>query len=546
MMKAVSIVSEASRNGFYPTPTNLADKMLAGIDWNLVETVLEPSAGKGDLASVVSKRMEYRSAGRYTEKCRPDIDVIEIDENLRYILKGKGFRIVFDDFMRFRTHKRYDLIVMNPPFDNGAKHLLKALELQERGGTVICLLNAETLRNPYTADRDLLLRRLQEYNASIDYIDNAFADAERKTGVEIALVKADIPPAESESILLEHLRSSQRRAEPLDANEPVSMVVGDFIQGIVDTYDFEVKAGMRLIEEWKAMVPLMPKSIVDKHKASDTILQLKMRDETIYGDYLSENAYIQAVRRKYWEALFQNPKFMEKMTSNLRQDLNARLEELVHYDFSPFNILQLHQDMNGRVLKGIEGTIMKLFDDLTHKYHWDECAGNRHYFDGWATNEAWRIGKRIVIPRMNAWEFFGFNPDSFGIHQKLSDIEKALDYLDGSLTGAIGVWETLKQAKDKMQTSGISMKYFEVTFYKKGTAHIKFTNQATLDKFNLFAARRKGWLPPAYGRKRYKDMNERERKVVDSFEGEQHYGMVMDRQDYYLSEPMPLMIGESA
>ena len=68
MMKAVSIVSEASRNGFYPTPTNLADKMLAGIDWNLVETVLEPSAGKGDLASVVSKRMEYRSAGRYTEK----------------------------------------------------------------------------------------------------------------------------------------------------------------------------------------------------------------------------------------------------------------------------------------------------------------------------------------------------------------------------------------------------------------------------------------------------------------------------------------------
>ena len=34
---------------FYPTPEWVADKMLDGIDWLMVGSILEPSAGKGDL-----------------------------------------------------------------------------------------------------------------------------------------------------------------------------------------------------------------------------------------------------------------------------------------------------------------------------------------------------------------------------------------------------------------------------------------------------------------------------------------------------------------
>ena len=52
--------------------------------------------------------------------------------------------------MTFYTYKHYDLIIMNPPFDNGDKHLLKAIDLQKNGGAIICLLNAETLKNPYS------------------------------------------------------------------------------------------------------------------------------------------------------------------------------------------------------------------------------------------------------------------------------------------------------------------------------------------------------------------------------------------------------------
>lgn len=45
---AITTTREANK-GFYPTPPDLAEKLLAGIDWTMIETVLEPSAGKGDL-----------------------------------------------------------------------------------------------------------------------------------------------------------------------------------------------------------------------------------------------------------------------------------------------------------------------------------------------------------------------------------------------------------------------------------------------------------------------------------------------------------------
>ena len=56
-----------------------------------------------------------------------------------------------------------------------------------------------------------------------------------------------------------------------------------------------------------------------------------------------------------------------------------------------------------------------------------------------------------------------------------------------------------------------------------------------LEKFNLFASQKKGWLPPNYGRKRYRDMSEEEKAVVDSFQGREKYEEVMARADYYLN-----------
>jgi hypothetical protein len=80
-----------------------------------------------------------------------------------------------------------------------------------------------------------------------------------------------------------------------------------------------------------------------------------------------------------------------------------------------------------------------------------------------------------------------------------------------------------------------------VTFYKKGTCHIEFTNLDLLAKFNLFASQRKGWLPPSYGKKTYNDMTREEKAVVDDFEGQQEYNKVMQNKDYYFVESNQLL-----
>src|SRR5215510_8996914 len=126
---------------FFPTPEPLIQKMIDALDLSLIGTVLEPSAGKGDICYYIKDRLNHYAS----------IDTIEIDDDLQAALKGKGYHLVFDDFLNFTTHKKYDLIIANFPFSEGDKHLLKAIQLQEHyGGLLIYLVNAETIKNPYT------------------------------------------------------------------------------------------------------------------------------------------------------------------------------------------------------------------------------------------------------------------------------------------------------------------------------------------------------------------------------------------------------------
>ena len=107
---------------FYPTPPVLIDRMLSGVDFLQIGSVLEPSAGKGDITKAIQGRMNHER-GRWGDKEKYNIDCVEIDDNLRHILKGNDFRVVGDDFIKFYTSKRYDLIIANPPFEDGDRHI---------------------------------------------------------------------------------------------------------------------------------------------------------------------------------------------------------------------------------------------------------------------------------------------------------------------------------------------------------------------------------------------------------------------------------------
>ena len=44
---------------FYPTPEALVDKMINKVDWSAVTSILEPSAGKGDILAGIQRYNDY-------------------------------------------------------------------------------------------------------------------------------------------------------------------------------------------------------------------------------------------------------------------------------------------------------------------------------------------------------------------------------------------------------------------------------------------------------------------------------------------------------
>lgn len=528
----------------YPTPKNLIDKMLCGLDFTMIKSILEPSAGTGNIIEALKKKEEIST--RCYKKVSFDIDCIEVDQNLQHILKEKNFRVVYNDFLRYNTMKEYDLIIMNPPFSNGCKHLLKALEMQKRnGGAVVCLLNAETLKNPCTNERLDLQRKLTEYNAKIEFIQDAFLDAERKTAVEIALVKVQLPEVQRESFILNGLRKTQEQRE-VEETESTQLIDSDFFKAIVNQYQLEIEAGIKLIKEYYAMQPFILSEFGKDENTGETIqkggciLSLDIASNcNKYSNKLSVNEYIKEVRKKYWKALFENPKFIGQLTNNLQQDFYNKVDEMKDYDFSLYNIYQLKIEMQKKVVKGIEDTIMELFDEFSDKYHYyDELQNNIHYYNGWKTNKAWIINKKVIIPLNGyydlSYSWGRFRPTDYKVIRKLQDIEKCFNYLDGELTEAIDLQESLEFAEEYGETKDIQLKYFTVTFYKKGTCHITFNNEELLKKFNIFGSQHKGWLPPSYGKKAYEDMTTKEKAVVNEFEGEKEYNKVISNKEYYL------------
>ena len=65
-----------------------------------------------------------------------------------------------------------------------------------------------------------------------------------------------------------------------------------------------------------------------------------------------------------------------------------------------------------------------------------------------------------------------------------------------------------------------------------------------LKKFNIFGSQRKGWLPPSYGKKLYKDMTPEEKAVINEFEGEKEYNKVMANKKYYIFDTNKILMIE--
>lgn len=502
----------------YPTPKPMIRKMSNMIprkDWQGAKFILEPSAGAGNILEWLKDDLRHNVVYRAIEK----------DPELHAMLTGKGFNVIDRDFLTYSGPDKYDIIIMNPPFSNGESHLLKAIDVMY-SGHIVCLLNADTIRNPHTNARKMLVRQLDELDAEIELLDSAFSFADRKTDIDVAMVHIHID-RNVETDLFDGVTDTIE-VNTCNVDETGKELTQNSIRDMVADYNRRVEIGTQtLIDYYK------------NYRHIGGFITIKTGDdERHFKDGLTDrlkkdlNGFLVDIRKAYWRKVLLLDKVREKMTVKKRKEFEKALQDNSFMDFTESNIRQFILNLINSYEDILTEATIELFDRMTRKHAWDEDLHNKntHYFDGWKTNNAFMVNKKVIVPFFYQEAFWDDIMKNWRlgwrVHEELDDIDKVMNYFDGrseytKISTAID--QRLKETGWSGSPGEIESTYFKIKVYKKGTCHLTFKDEGIRRRFNVTACRGKGWLPQDYGTKKYKDLDGQEQAVVDSFEGSKTY-----------------------
>lgn len=504
---------------FYPTPKNLADKMIAKIDWAYVKTILEPSAGKGDLIESVETFLKTHYRYGNTQ-----ISCIEKDENLQHILWSKGYKLIDSDFIAYEGGLQFDAIIMNPPFSNGDKHLLKAIDMMF-SGQIVCLLNAETLKNPYSRSRKDLLERLNELNADVEYLSGEFEEAERKTSVEIALIYINIK-RDVETILFDDVKHD---AESYNKEEKSSTEIcsSNSLEAMVEQYNNLKQRGIEFLEiyyknkELRRFFPL--EGMNDKGNLTNTMKA-------------SINSFIHELRSSYWKKMLETDQVSKNLTEKSYTLFQKLIGDYSNMEFSMTNIHTVLRNLSMDFFGQIEDAAEKLFDDITRKYSWsEETDKNRLHYDSWKTNESFKVNSKIILPSFHFYDDIRKSMRvSWQLKLRLDDIDKVMNFFAG-YGEYVKMSDVIERSFQDGMSRNLESTFFIISVYKKGTIHLIFKDKDILRKFNVFCGKKKGWLPNYYSNVQYDELSENDKELVKSFDGKDPYIVYPSTQSFLLS-----------
>lgn len=168
--------------GFFPTPAPLIERMIGLADLVLGHTILDPSAGKGDILDAVAQKFIGKN---------PPLFACEINPTLQEILHLKGYSVLAPDMFDLKPGvDSFDRILMNPPFEKGqdADHVTHALKLLWPGGRLVAIVGEGLFfrkKKKETVFREML--RLRNAYVS-EPIDGAFSNAFNTANVRVRVV----------------------------------------------------------------------------------------------------------------------------------------------------------------------------------------------------------------------------------------------------------------------------------------------------------------------------------------------------------------------
>lgn len=517
-------------NQFYPTPPHLKSLMFSKVETKNKRRILDPSAGKGDLLSFF-KSPSFR-------RDQFELYAIEIDPNLQKILKHDGYRMVDSDFLAYNGIDKYDLIIMNPPFKNGEKHLLHALNFVI-DGQIVCILNAETLKNPYSNTRKDLLQRLDKLNAEIEYHQNMFIDAERSTDVEIALINIKIENTVEQLFNPSKFQTDESEVI-LDDSYDIKKHGTVNITELIDDYNREKEQGIKVITDFfvgsyglRSELKLFVKGQTLSNYDSDANGCYDANDYKPAIQKFSRN-----LKRRYWETLITLPKFEEKLTSKAKEEFLKLIIDYQDMEFSENNINILYENLISFGSELIDKCINSLFDKITHESsYYPETRKNIYLYNGWKTNNGFKINKKFILP-MNHSHWSAFWSSTWETKAKLEDIEKVFTFFNNGIAPSVSISDKyVEWAKNKTELP-FENELFMIRIYKKCTVHITVKDDNLLRRFNVYVGKQRQWLPPNYAMKMYDDCSTEEKQIIDEFEGEKSY-------QSNLNDPLLANLGKS-
>lgn len=510
---------------FYPTPSEVIDQMLEGENIE-GKVVLEPSGGKGDLVD------------RLIQSGASQVLACEIEPNLQQILKTKC-NVIADDFLKLESDRvsHVDLIVMNPPFSDAVSHILHAYHIAPDGCRIVALCNIQTLKNSYSKSRQELSGIVSSYGSYVS-LGECFSQAERRTDVEVALIRIQKPAngyeAEFEGFFMEE-EVEESTGPGLMSYSAVRDLVNRYVESI-KIYDQQLETAARLNE--------MQRGYFDKG-------EMELSVSITRGDIpVARNDFKKKMQKAGWAWIFEKMNLQKYATKGLKEDINKFVEQQSNVPFTMRNIYKMLEIVVATSGQRMDKAILEVFDKVTKHY-----AENRYNLEGWKTNSHYLLTKRFICPNITevGWEGkVSANSYSGSNFEMLEDLTKALCYVTGkNYSDMVSLRDMIEypyllikdgrylndpeysfDVKYKSRTyqkdhysdymteglkkfPGSEVQYnkvewgkwfnwgfFRVRVYKKGTAHLEFIDEDVWAMFNQRVAKLKGFpLPEQSGKK---------------------------------------------
>jgi predicted RNA methylase len=170
------------RTQLFETPPDVVADLLDSAVLAASHVVLEPSAGRGAIASALAGLVAA-------------VDCIEVDGEYAEAIGAAGYarKLTVADFLAVRPEPAYDRVVMNPPFTRGqdVTHVRHALRFVRPGGRLVAVMPASIKSR---ADQGARALRAVVAEAFGSFEDNDAGSFEASgTGVSTVIVTIPVP-----------------------------------------------------------------------------------------------------------------------------------------------------------------------------------------------------------------------------------------------------------------------------------------------------------------------------------------------------------------